>query len=52
MDIEQKYYDLLYENRQLKKEIEELKMIIKLKDKGKNEIIKYIIENTRRNKCK
>lgn len=50
-DYEQLYYDLLYENKQLKKKVEELESdlnLIKKKDKEnisiKKEVIKEIIK--------
>lgn len=47
MDYEQKYYDLLYENRKLQNEIDNLKSEIEaynIIDKyGKSGLVKYVI---------
>lgn len=51
-DYEQKYYDLLYENRKLKERVNELETIIKITKKNKYELTRYIYGEIRKQNAK
>lgn len=48
IDYEQKYYDAIYEIRQLKEKIKELEEIIELINNPKTNLIAYIIRTCKK----